>query len=431
MINPRLLFLVSVLALATAGIHFGIRSSVAEDISRELFEPFAKQNSGAMIGAALGVASLGFAISVGVGSPLLDLLGMGRLLALSSLCFITGTLVVIHSRSFGDPGQAPFNQVYTGMAIIGLGWGLVETVINPLAAALYVDEKTHKMNVLHAWWPGGIIIGGVVGLVLGVLNATWQTKLYFTMLPAAAFGIMCLRLKFPPTERAAKGVSMGEMFSEIFRRPFFLVWFAAMFLTAASELAPGQWVDLALSRTVGMRGIVLLIYVSGLMFVMRHFAGPLAHKLSPVGLLWVSCLLASAGLYALSIANSPVTGLLAATLWGIGVCYMWPTMLGVTSERFPRGGSLFIGLMGTAGNLATYLVLPKIGAIFDEAKIQAAGGQAAFHALSDGPAKDAVLAVASQASFRFVAALPAILLLVFGVIWLYDRSRGGYQPEKL
>jgi MFS family permease len=431
MINPRLLFFVSVLALATAGIHFGIRSSVAGDISKELFEPYAQQNSGAMIGAALGVASLGFAISVGVGSPLLDLLGMGRLLALSSLCFITGTLVVVNAKSLGNAGEAPYSPVYFGMAIVGLGWGLVETVINPLAAALYVDEKTHKMNVLHAWWPGGIIIGGLVGLALEWFNASWQTKLYCTILPAAAFGIMCLQLKFPPTERAAKGISMGEMFSEIFKRPFFLVWFAAMFLTASSELAPGQWVDLALSRTVGMRGIVLLIYVSGLMFVMRHFAGPLAHKLSPVGLLWFSCLLASAGLYALSVANSPVTGLLAATLWGTGVCYMWPTMLGITSERFPRGGSLFIGLMGTAGNLAIYLVLPKIGAIFDEAKVQAAGGKAAFDALAEGPAKEAVLAAASQASFRFVATLPAVLLLVFGAIWLYDRSRGGYKPEKL
>ena len=123
-----------------------------------------------------------------------------------------------------------------------------------------------------------------------------------------------------------------------------------MFLTAASELAPGQWEDVALTRTVGMQGIWLLIYVSGLMFVMRHFAGPISNQFSPVGLLWISSLLASAGLIALSMANSPVTGLLAATLWGTGVCYMWPTMLAAASERFPRGGALLMGLMGTAGD---------------------------------------------------------------------------------
>src|SRR2546427_9904901 len=109
-----------------------------------------------------------------------------------------------------------------------------------------------------------------------------------------------------------------QMFKELGRRLCFILWLS-MFLTAASDVAPGQWVDIALTRTVGMKGIILLIYVSGIMFVMRHFAGSLAHKLSPIGLLWVSCLLASAGLVLLSVANSPFTGLLAATVWGIGV----------------------------------------------------------------------------------------------------------------
>src|SRR5712672_1772940 len=126
-------------------------------------------------------------------------------------------------------------------------------------------------------------------------------------------------LKFPPTERAASGVSVGEMFKEL-ANPLFVILFLSMFLTAASELAPGQWVDLALSRTVHMSGILLLVYVSGLMFIMRHFAGALVHKLAPIGVLWVSCLLASLGLVALSFADSPVLGLLAATLWGTGVC---------------------------------------------------------------------------------------------------------------
>ena len=210
----------------------------------------------------------------------------------------------------------------------------------------------------------------------------------------------------------------------------FLVWFGSMFLTAASELAPGQWVDMALTRTVGMQGIWLLIYVSGLMFVMRHFAGPLAHRLSPVGLLWFSCLLASAGLVALSVANSPVTGILAATLWGTGVCYMWPTMLAAASERFPKGGSLLMGLMGTAGTLSSSFVLPVLGRIFDTKKIEFAGGEAQFNALA-GAAKEQVLGAASQISFRYVAVLPFALLFVFGAIWQFERMRGGYKPERI
>jgi hypothetical protein len=166
------------------------------------------------------------------------------------------------------------------------------------------------------------------------------------------------------------------------------------------------------------------------MFLMRHFAGPLVHKLSPIGVLWFSSLGAALGLVALSYANSPVMGLLAATLWGTGVCYMWPTMLATASERFPRGGALLMGLMGTAGTLSIQFVLPAMGGIYDSKKIELAGGETAFRALS-GDALDAVLGGAAQASFRAVAILPAILLLVFGAIWLYDRSKGGYKPQKL
>jgi len=315
------------------------------------------------------------------------------------------------------------------MVVIGIGWGLVETVINPLTTAIYPTEKTARLNTLHAWWPGGIIIGGLLGLALAQMGASWKLKLACTLIPAAIFGVMSLTLNFPPTERAAAGIPASQMFKELLK-PFFLVWFLSMFLTAASELAPGQWVDLALSRTVGMQGIILLIYVSALMFAMRHFAGPLAHKLSPVGLLWISALLASLGLVALSFANSPFTGFLAATLWGTGVCYMWPTMLAAAAERFPRGGALLMGLMGTAGNLSIFLVLPKLGQIFDTAKIEKAGGNDAFNKLA-GPELDKVLSAAASTSFQAVAILPAILLVVFGAIWLYDRSRGGYKPETL
>jgi hypothetical protein len=87
--------------------------------------------------------------------------------------------------------------------------------------------------------------------------------------------------------------------------------------------------------------------------------------------------------------------------------------------------------MGTAGTLSIQFVLPMMGAIYDARKIEAAGGEAAFRALPPGPALDSVLGIAAQTSFRAVALLPAILLLVFGGIWLYDRSRGGDRVNRL
>ena len=427
-VNKKKLFLIGLFAITTAGISFSLRSSIAGDIQTVFFDPIDAVHSAGMLGAALGVAFLGFALTIALGSPMLDFLGMRNVLTISSFSFITGTLITIFADRIAS-GAGVYRVVWFGMLFSGIGWGSMETVINPLTTTLYPEDKTHKLNVMHAWWPGGIIMGGLIGLAIGAIHMSWRIKFAVVLIPALATLFMLIGAKFPKTERAAAGIPAGEMFKQAIR-PSFLVWFFAMFLTAASELAPGQWVNMALTRTVHMQGIWLLIYVSGLMFVMRHFAGTMVHKLSSVGLLWVSCLLASLGLLALSVANSPFMGILAATIWGIGVCYMWPTMLAAASERFPRGGALVMGLIGTAGSLSIWFVLPEMGKIFDKAKIAAAGGEEAFKSLA-GDQLNQVLIQASAASFRTVAILPAILLLVFGAIWLKDRASGGYKPEKL
>src|SRR5438105_2164182 len=302
--NKSRLFLVSVLALFTAGFAASMRADVAPDIQKAFFDPIDPAHAVEMIGAVLGVTFLGFAFTIAIGSPLLDKIGMAIMLPLSGVCFIAGTLVLLFAGDLAS-GAGVYNILWIGAIVTGIGWGLVETVINPLCATLYPDEKAARLNTLHAWWPGGLIAGGLLGYGLTQAHVGWQTKLGLILIPASAVVVLCLGVKFPPTERAAAGVSMGEMFRELLN-PMFIVLFCSMFLTAASELAPGQWVDLALTRTVHMRGIWLLVYVSGLMFVMRHFAGAMVHKLSSIGLLWFSCLLASIGLFALIIATSPV-----------------------------------------------------------------------------------------------------------------------------
>lgn len=422
------LFFVSSLALTMAGMGAALRANTASDLQTIFLDPIDPLRSAEMIGTVLGVPFLGFALTIAIVSPLLDRIGMRLLLPLSGVCFTVGALVMVFAGDLSS-GAGIYDTLWYGAAIMGIGWGLVETVVNPLIAALYPTEKTGKLNVLHAWWPGGLIIGGLLGVAIGGAGLGWQAQLAIVILPAILVIVLSAGARFPPTERAAAGVSAGAMFRELLN-PLFLVLFLSMFLTAASELAPGQWVDLALSNTVRMPGILLLVYVSGLMFVMRHFAGALVQKLSPIGVLWLSCLGASLGLAALSFATSPITALLAATLWGTGVCYMWPTMLATASERFPRGGALLMGLMGTAGTLSIQFVLPMMGAVYDTQKVELAGGEAAFNAL-EGDALNSVLDMAAQVSFRYVAVLPALLLIVFGAIWLYDRSKGGFQPTSI
>jgi MFS family permease len=427
-----MLFLLSCISLVAAAMVFSLRATILEDLGLT-FALDAGQ-----VGAAVGAAFLGFALSVFLGSALCDALGMRALLGLAAVFHIAGVLVVIGTSALA--GVAPaYYILWAGMFIVGLAHGLVEAVINPLIATLYADDKTHKLNVLHAWWPGGLIIGGLLGFALAKLGLNWQVRFGVVILPSVVYGIMVAATRFPPTERAAHRVSAGEMWSQALK-PLFVIWFLMMFLTAASELGPGQWVDATLTKTVGFKGILLLVYVSGLMFVLRHFAGPLAHRLSPVGLMWVSSVLAGVGLLLLSVAKSPVPAMVAATVWGAGVCYMWPTMLGVTSERFPKGGALLMGLMGTAGNLSIYFVLPWMGRIYDDYTQRALGAGVQLQQLIEDVGKkvpgaaeqlEAARTTGAPYAFRYVAAVCIVLIVVFGAIWLYDKAKGGYRAEKI
>jgi MFS family permease len=428
--NPARLFLISCLALATGGLV----SSLFANIMGPLATQFSLE--AAKIGWAAGFWGLGMACAVFLGSVALDTLGMGRTLGLACLLQIVGVLVTILTPSL-QAVAAPVIILMSGQLILGIGHGLIEAAINPLAATVYPEDKTHRLNVLHAWWPGGLVIGGLLGYAMTKGNVNWQIQYGIILLPAIVYGLMLLGQPFPPTERKAAGVSTGEMWSQALR-PLYIVWWCCMLLTSALELGPGKWVQAMLTHTVQMQGILLLVYVSALMFVMRHFAGPLAHKLSPVGLMWVSSLVAGLGLFALSWATNPGLALLASTLWGVGVCYMWPTMLGVTSERFPKGGAVLMGLTGSAGMISNFFVVPLMGKIYDnytQAALSRQGLQLDAVIADKSPAMQAALQAAQTEAapyaFRYVSAAAIVLIVVFGVIWMRDRAAGGYQAERI
>ncbi|KQN93254.1 MFS transporter [Sphingomonas sp. Leaf231] len=418
--NRSRLFWLSVLALFTAAVSASLRAAVASSLKAQWIDPIAPVEAGELIGAALGSAFLGFAITLFVASALLDKIGTKRILIGCGICFLAGTALIVGAGVLAS-GMAIYTLVWLGMMLSGIGWGLAEASINPLTARLYPEETTHRLNVLHAWYPGGLIVGGLAGVLLAAVMP-WQAIMGLVFLPAIGVVVIAATTDFPPPPRAVEGESFGTMIGEVFRRPSFFVWFGAMFLTASSELAPGQWLDVALTNRVGMRGILLLVYVSALMFVFRHFAGRVAAKLSNPGLLWISSLLAAIGLFLLSRAQSPVAALLASTVWGLGVCAMWPTMLASVAERYPRGGAWALGLVGSAGALASFFVLPALGGMFDEAKVRLAGGPEAFKQLSGEALRQVEDAAASQ-SFAKLALVPIVLLLVFGLVWLSERRR--------
>jgi MFS family permease len=419
--NRKAVFIICVLALFTAALSFSIRTGASGAIKAALFDQTVPLHSGEMIAAALGNSFLGFALSLLVISPLLDVIGAKRVILLASACFIVGPILIILSPNM-DGIDAVYAMLTTGMIISGIAWGATEASINPVTTALYPDEKTKELNILHAWWPAGIVTGGLASLLFfQQLGLSWEALVALILIPGTAFGLWALTQDFPKTESTAMGVPFKEMIAEPFKRPSFWIFPAIMFLTASAELAPGSWVDVALTQTVGMPGIVVLIFVSAIMFVMRHFAGALDRRFSDMGLLCISTIPAAIGLYLLSVANSPFTALVAATLWAFGVCFMWPTMLAATARRYPRGGPWTIGIVGFAGALAIYFVLPEIGKIYDRAKLEAAGGDAAFAVLQQGPELSRVLAIAAEQSFQVIALVPVALFFIFGAVFLIER----------
>ena len=416
--NIRLLFVLSNLAIFMIGLGFAVRTSIIGDLQGEVFDLLDLARSATMAAEVLAATFIGFALTLLFGAALVDLIGMRRMLQFAAWGYFFGS-ALIFAASFMSPTMAVYWVIYLGLLLTGLGWGAVEAATNPLVAAAYPEEKTHRLNILHAWWPAGIVIGGLIGIFVAGVQWPWQVNLLVLMAPAVILLVMVQRTEFPVTERVAMGVSYRAMFRQLIESPGFWIWFICMMGTVTAELAPSQWVNVTLTNVVGMSGLWVLIYINALIFIGRHFAGPLVSRLSSPGLLTLGCALAAPGLYFLAIADSPSSAFAAATLWAVGICYFYPTMIGAVAERYPAGGALMIGLMGFAGGLATQFLLPVMGQIFDEAKIAAAGGVAEFANLQ-GEALAEVVRVASIQSFQIVAIIPLALVPVFAVLWFME-----------
>ena len=405
--NPRRLFLASCIALITTSMVFSIRGDILDSLGADF------RLSKEQLGLILGPAFWGFTLSILIGGSLVDFFGMRRLLLISAAGYLIGPAAII----FAPRNASSFGVLYGAMLILGLSQGLVEGVINPLCATMFPNEKTRRMNLLHAWWPGGLIIGGLasylitklLGLDAGVVPPEtrtfgWQIKLALITIPALVYTAMVWKEKFPATERAAAGVSNSDMIGQLFK-PMFILWWICMWMTASTELGPDQWVGSVITNLAGMQGILILVYTAGLMFLLRFFGGGLTHGLSPMLVLTASAVLSGLGLYWLSTVTTPAQAFMAATVFGVGKTYFWPLMLGVTSERFPKGGPLALAVMGGTGNLAVAFILPMVGAWYDQ------------HG--------------AAAAFRYVSILPVALTAIFAGLYFYYRSQGGYRAVQI
>jgi len=369
-INSSRLFTGSCVSLISTAVVFGVVTSMMGDFK----SVFALTNTEA--GNIGGATIWGFTISIFIFGPLCDAIGMRILMRFSLLCHIVGPLLMIFAERFGNGYWA----LFIGALVTSLANGTVEAVCNPLVATIYPDRKTQKLNQFHVWFPGGIVIGGLLAFAIDQLDPTfweglpmaaWQVKLGFVFVPTVIYGILFTGQKSPATERVQSSLTFGDMVKATLCRPLFIVLFLCMGITASIELGPGRWMGEVMGKVMGEfagenAGILVLVYGSTLMAVLRFFAGPVVHKLSPTGLLVSSAILSGVGLAVLTYASGALAIFGAATLFYVGICYFWPTMLGVTSERVPKGGALALGLMGGWGMAVVGLVtVPIMGWITD------------------------------------------------------------------
>ena len=405
--DKRALFVTSCVSLVTTSMSFAIRGDVANDIAA------AFHITNEQFGLVLSPAFWAFAVAIVAGGAIVDWIGMRALHVLSAVGYFVGVVLIVLAPRPDATVVSLFDHagtlmLYAGFLVMGLSQGLVEAIINPLVVTIYSGEKIKKLAALHAWWPGGQIIGGLIAVFMTTtLQASWQWKLTTILVPAGIYLAMAMMNRYPQTERVASNVTGGEMWREALR-PLFILFFFCNAMTSAAELGPSQWFPKVMGDLIPqMQGVLFLVYTAGLMFVLRTFFSDFAQK-APLGTLIVCSVLTFTGLYwlgSLQPGGSAFVAFLAATLFGVGTTYFVPTMLGMASEQLPRGGALLMSLMGGAGMLSVAFALPLMGARID----QAGGG----------------------AALQFMSWLGAVLAVVFVGLWLYFRSRGGYRVVRL
>jgi MFS family permease len=378
--NQMILFWASFLTLIAGGVGFAVRAGILLEWGKQF--GFTQFDLGNITGAGLW----GFPIAIIPLSFIADRVGYKPLMGLAFFFHVASAVVTLAAgpiyTAYGH--DAAYQCLYWGTFIFSLGNGACESVINPLTATLFPRAKTHWLNILHAGWPGGLILGALIvlgfdyiGQIPSIGHIPWEVLMAIFLIPTLIYGVMMLPRTFPHSEAKAAGIPFATMLLE-FASPILLFLLLLHAMVGYVELGTDSWIT-NITGTILKNpnyGVMLFIWTSGLMFILRFCAGPIVHKISPLGLLFCSAVLGCCGLTMLGMG--PTTGayvilfyILAATVYGCGKTFFWPTMLGVISERFPKGGALTLGISGGIGMLSAGLLGgPAIGYQQDSFAIQ-------------------------------------------------------------
>jgi MFS family permease len=469
------------------------------------------------LGRLQGAGLWPFGVSIVLFSLVIDKIGYKRAMWFSMLCYAAYALLAwmaysqvsakgLEGEALAAARHGGYAKLFWGSILLGLANGTVEAYINPVVATVFRKEKVKWLNILHAGWPAGLVIAGVLVIAMG--SIPWIAKILLIIVPATVALVMLAPAKFPVSERVASGTSYREMLSELgiagafvafvliafelgntfdwsvptrwgvalvpvalyaayartIGRPLMLFLIVIMIPLAITELGVDSWIASLMTPAmaeIGLQGGWVLVYTSAIMMVLRFSAGPLVHRFNPVGLLAICSVIAAVGLLALSGAKGALLILGAATIYGIGKSFFWPTMLGVVSEQCPKGGALTLNALGGIGMLSVGIIgAPLIGMFQNKDQVALLEKQApALVKTVTEPAKwmgveytgvspdkvaelktrdekaSAQVAEIEQASkqhaLRKVAMFPAFMFVCYLILLLYFRSKGSYKPVEL
>jgi MFS family permease len=407
------LFNASCVALVVTALAFATRGSFVNAWATEF------NLTHTQVGWIVGTAFWGFTLAMVFGGPLVDIIGIGRIISIAFFCHVAGIILTIIATGFWS--------LFISTLLIGVANGSVEAACNPLITSMYTDEKTRRLNRFHAWFPTGIVIGGLAVYLFNKIGLVdWRYAMAIMLLPTFAYGYMFLNKQFPQTERVVSGFTYKDMLKACIS-PLFLFMALSMILTAGTELGTNQWIA-ALLANVSSNPILLLVWISGIMALARQFGGTLIHNMKSTVVLLTSSILAFIGCILMGYTNGALV-FASAGIFALGVAFFWPSMLGFVSENIPQSGALGLAIMGGIGFLGGAIIQPVLGSIFDAQTIAAVPAGQSIEVLKAAVAgsQEATVWATAQLTggthtLRFVAIIPAVLIVSFTILHFWKRK---------
>lgn len=353
------------IALLPTAFSFIIVSNILNQLKTEFIL------TNADVGYIGGAAMWGMSISLLTVGPFLEKIGLKNASKGAFVGHLLGVTLFLVAYFFAG-GPSAFWILFLGALGMGIGNGMIEVAGNPLTAVLYPDNKTTKLNHFHGFYMGGLVLGGLMGWAMSQLGSVgsinighWTAQIAIVYIPILIYGWLLFPQKFPQTETAQAGIQTREMFFYTFKNPYVLGLILLMAFTLAMEMGPMRWIPDVL-QAAGLHGMLVLVWISGLMFLLRMFAGPFVEKFSPTGMLLGASFLTFIGLVMFSYIETGVIPLMiAGGFFAVGIAFFVPNMIGLMSERFPKAGSLGIVLLIGVGFAGGGLSNAIIGEIAD------------------------------------------------------------------